>query len=116
MAQGGRPIDSVWKFFIKVEDGGKIRAKCIKCSAMISAKAGRLRTHLEKCSQSQLQNNFPKDDLLEILVPFNSSDTTIPPEKRVCHKIIQSKLNDLVIHLLQGKVQLEVFLIRHLMK
>ncbi|KAI6651907.1 hypothetical protein LOD99_4786 [Oopsacas minuta] len=64
---------------------------------MISAKAGRLRTHLEKCSQSQLQNNFPKDDLPEILVPFNSSDTTIPPEKRVCHKIIQPKLNDFTI-------------------
>ena len=47
MAQGGRPIDSVWKFYIKVEDGGKIRAKCIKCSAMISAKAGRLRTILK---------------------------------------------------------------------
>ena len=47
MVQGGRPIDSVWKFYIKVEDGGKIRAKYIKCSAMISAKAGRLRTHLE---------------------------------------------------------------------
>ncbi|KAI6647466.1 hypothetical protein LOD99_12462 [Oopsacas minuta] len=82
MAQRGRPIDSVWKFFIKVEDGGRIRAKCIKCSAMISAKAGRLRTHLEKCSQSQLQDNFPKDDLPEISVPFNSSDTKIPPEKR----------------------------------
>ncbi|KAI6651282.1 hypothetical protein LOD99_5430 [Oopsacas minuta] len=97
MAQGGRPIDSVCKFFIKVEDGGKIRAKCIKCSAMISAKAGKLRTHLEKCSQSQLKNNFPKDDLPEILVPFNSGDTTIPPEKCVCHKIIQSKLNDFTI-------------------
>ena len=29
MTQGGRPIDSVWKFYIKVEDGGKIRAKCL---------------------------------------------------------------------------------------
>ncbi|KAI6658145.1 hypothetical protein LOD99_11125 [Oopsacas minuta] len=64
---------------------------------MISAKAGRLITHLEKCSQSELQNIFPKDDIPEILVPFNSSDSTIPPEKRVCHKIIQPKLNDFTI-------------------
>ena len=77
MAQGGRTIDSVCKFYIKVEDGGKIRAKCIKCSAMISEKAGRLRTQLEKCSQSESQHNFPRDDLPEILIPIKESSIEI---------------------------------------
>ena len=65
----------VWKFFIKVEDSGKTSAKCIKCSTMISAKAGRLRSHLEKCSQSELQNNFPNDNLPEIIIPIINNAT-----------------------------------------
>ena len=47
---------------------------------MISAKAGRLRTHLEKCSHSEPQHNFPKDDLPEIIIPINSNDSTMPPK------------------------------------
>ena len=98
MAQGGRPIDSVWKYFIKVEDGGKIRAKCIKCNTMISAKAARLRSHLEKCSQRELQYNSPNDDIAEVIPIVNSSDSILPFKKHVlCHKIYQPKLNDFTI-------------------
>ena len=63
MEQGGRPIDSVWKYFIKVEDGGKTREKCIKCNNMIGVKTARLISHSKKCSQSELLYNSPNDDI-----------------------------------------------------
>eukprot|EP00800_Vazella_pourtalesii_P018224 TRINITY_DN576_c0_g2_i2.p2 TRINITY_DN576_c0_g2~~TRINITY_DN576_c0_g2_i2.p2 ORF type:complete len:150 (+),score=11.19 TRINITY_DN576_c0_g2_i2:528-977(+) len=64
---------------------------------MISAKAARLRSHLEKCSQRELQYNSPNDDIAEVIPIVNSSDSILPFKKHVCHKIYQPKLNDFTI-------------------
>ena len=66
---------------MKIVEGGKVtRAKCINCGISISAKACRLRSHIEKCSSKQPQAS--NSHLFSPKVINDEPD--IQPEKRVC--------------------------------
>ena len=92
---GGRPCDSVWKYFVKIEEGGKVtRAKCTNCCALISAKVCRLRTQFEKCSSKQSQAD---SSIFCPEVISTSDDPNIQPEKRICRKM-QPKMNEFTIN------------------
>jgi len=47
-----KPKDPVWGFYEVVTEGTKSKAMCKACSSIVSAKAERLRTHLQKCSKA----------------------------------------------------------------
>jgi len=47
-----KPKDPIWGFYEIVTEGTKSKAKCKACSTEVSAKADRLRTHLQKCSKA----------------------------------------------------------------
>ena len=67
---------------MKIEEGGKVsKAKCINCGLSISAKACRLRNHIEKCSteKSQATNSLLFSPELEVI----SDDPDIQAGKRI---------------------------------
>ena len=95
MNQGGRPVDSVWQYFMKIEEGGKVsKAKCINCGLSISAEACRLRYHIEKCSteKSQATNSLLFSPELEVI----SDDPDIQAGKRI-RCTMQPKMNYYVV-------------------
>ena len=50
MNKGGRPKDSVWAMFERSQDQ---KAKCKNCQALVSSKADRLKSHLNRCSPKE---------------------------------------------------------------
>ena len=95
MSQGGRPNDSVSKFFITIEEGGKVtKAKCIKCDTFVSAKPCRLRAHLAKCNSNNSEETLSISKLTDAIT---SNDLYVPPAKRACNTSIQPKMNSFTI-------------------
>ena len=48
-SKGGRPVDPIWQFYVRVSTDGKVpKAKCTECETMVSAKVERLRLRLRK--------------------------------------------------------------------
>ncbi len=45
MYRGGRRKDMVWEFFTKINENGKVVAKCNKCGRTQSTKPCRMKTH-----------------------------------------------------------------------
>lgn len=52
MNRGGRPIDSVWQNFYKIERNGKTCAKCKLCGEVRSNRAERMKNHIQQCSKN----------------------------------------------------------------
>lgn len=50
MNKGGRPLNSVWMHFDKVENNSKTIARCKYCNHQMANRAGRMKKHYEKCS------------------------------------------------------------------
>ena len=71
-SKGGRPVDPIWQFYVRVSTDGKIpKAKCTECETMVSAKVERLRAHRQKCKVVSLDNSSLKHCLSSVL-PANT--------------------------------------------
>ena len=50
MLRGGRPKDTIWQHFTRVEVAGKVLAWCNYCAHQQSINACRMRSHRNKCA------------------------------------------------------------------
>ena len=77
--RGGRPVDPVWQFYVRIETDGKTRhAKCQECQSLISAKVERLRAHRKKHDKGSQVNEKSSENPCDIL---SGSSSTIPAER-----------------------------------
>lgn len=97
-----KPKDPIWSFYTILEENNKTSAKCNDCNVIVSAKAPRLRTHIEKClstkspkpSQKRPFAELDEDNLAVNESPVKPSTPT-PVSKKL--KFQQTNMNSFSI-------------------
>lgn len=88
MNRGGRPIDSVWQNFYKIERNGKTCAKCKLCGEVRSNRAERMKNHIQQCSKN-MTSGVKEDEKEE----ENGSPSNVPKKNNIESFIVKTNSN-----------------------
>lgn len=90
MNKGGRPADTVWEHFLRVENTekpGNKYAKCKHCGHIQLGKVERMKKHILSCQSQKICNNSEIVDCDSPNAEINKCETekgsmVVPPKKR----------------------------------
>lgn len=90
MNKGGRPADTVWEHFLRVENNDNPRnkyAKCKHCGHVQLGKVERMKKHILSCQSQKMCNNSESVDCDSLNTEINKCETEkgsmmVQPKKR----------------------------------